>query len=172
MTEAKTGTGRGPIAIRDAVPEDRPQLVRFMAALNAFERTLEPNRALGEAAADRHMAYLQDLVARQEGFVLIALGPEGPLGFLLAIVGEAAGGFVVPEARRYGYVTDLFVSESARGRGVARALLAEAESRFRTRGLPSMRLSVLAANEAARAAYRQLGFRPLDIEMIKPLDDS
>ena len=161
-----------PVTLRDATPGDRPQLVRFMAALNAFERTLEPNRALGEAAAERHMAYLEDLVARQEGFILIAVGPSGPLGFLIAIVGEAPGSFVIPEARRYGYVTDLFVLESARGQGLARALLAEAEGRFRARGLPSLRLSVLAANETAYAAYRRLGFRPMDIEMIKPLDES
>ncbi len=69
-------------------------------------------------------------------------------------------------------MTDLFVAENGRRRGVARALMAEAEARFQARGLPSMRLSVLAANEIACAAYRRLGFRPVDIEMIKPLDKS
>ncbi len=76
-------------ALRDAEPRDRPILVRFIAALNAFEKALQPDRALGEAAAEEHLAYLESLVAQQDGFVLIAAGDAGPLGFLLAVVGEA-----------------------------------------------------------------------------------
>ena len=44
-----------------------------MAALNAFQRMPELNRAPGEAVADRHIAYLEDLVTQQDGFILIAL---------------------------------------------------------------------------------------------------
>ena len=234
------------ITVRDATPEDRPQLVGFMAELNAYEHALQPDRALGEKAADAHLAYLEALVARQRGFVLVAeesggvqgflLGiveeedgsyviPEarpygyvtdlfiseiargrgvgralgekaadahlayleslvarqrgfvlvaeesgGVQGFLLGIVEEEDGSYVIPEARPYGYVTDLFITEIARGRGVGRALMAEAERRFRDAGLPSIRVTALAANEGACGTYEGLGYQHHAITFIKPLD--
>ena len=158
------------ITVRDATPEDRPQLVGFMADLNAYEHALQPDRALGEKAADAHLAYLESLVARQRGFVLVAEESGGVQGFLLGIVEEEDGSYVIPEARPYGYVTDLFITEIARGRGVGRALMGEAERRFRDAGLPSIRVTALAANEGACGTYEGLGYQHHAITFIKPLD--
>ena len=164
MTEAATA-----FALREAKPGDRPALVRFTAALNAVEHELVPDRALGEAAADRHLAYLEELVAQQEGFVLVAARGESLLGFLVAIVEEEEGHYVLPEARRFGYVTDLYVIEAARGEGVGRALMTEAEDRFRARGLTAVRVTALAANREACGTYEGLGYRRLAIDFTKPL---
>ncbi len=98
----------------DAQPDDRLWLARFMAALNASQRMLELNRALGEAVADRHIAYLGDLDTQQDSFTLIALGQCAPLGLLLVIAREASDNFATSKARRNGYLTHHFILESLR----------------------------------------------------------
>lgn len=57
------------------------------------------------------------------------------------------------------YVDSLATARHARRRGVARALLAEAERQARGRGLPRVALDAFADNDAARALYLSAGFR-------------
>jgi ribosomal protein S18 acetylase RimI-like enzyme len=56
------------------------------------------------------------------------------------------------------YVDALATGPAVRRRGVARALLAEAERQARTRGLPAVALDTTLDNEAARALYAGAGF--------------
>ncbi|MDX6684657.1 MAG: hypothetical protein QOF26_1356 [Baekduia sp.] len=70
-------------------------------------------------------------------------------------------------------VEDVFVDESARGHGVARALLDLATERALERGCRRMELDVNEANEAAIALYRSFGFDagvPRDLYMRRHLD--
>ena len=152
--------------VRDA---DRQELVRFMASLNETESAYQPDRALGLEAADSHLAYLEGLVETQEGFITVAEGEDGLLGFLVAMVEAEEGTYIVPEARCFGYVSDLFVAPSARGKGVARALMADAEACFREKGLTNVRVFALADNKAAVATYEALGYAPMDVLLKKDL---
>lgn len=69
------------------------------------------------------------------------------------------------------YVQDLIVSDSARGLGVGRRLLAETAAIARARGGSYLRLSVDDDNLRARNFYRRSGFRHSETEMIQVLDD-
>jgi len=57
------------------------------------------------------------------------------------------------------YVDSLATAAHARRRGVARALLAEADRQAGTRGLRRVALDAFADNHAARALYRGAGYR-------------
>jgi GNAT superfamily N-acetyltransferase len=70
-------------------------------------------------------------------------------------------------------VEDVFVDESARGRGVARALLDHATERALERGCRRMELDVNEANAPALALYESFGFTagsPRDLYMRRHLD--
>jgi ribosomal protein S18 acetylase RimI-like enzyme len=70
-------------------------------------------------------------------------------------------------------VEDVYVSEAARGRGLARALLELATERALERGCRRMELDVSEANEAGLALYRSFGFTegsPRDLYMRRHLD--
>jgi ribosomal protein S18 acetylase RimI-like enzyme len=70
-------------------------------------------------------------------------------------------------------VEDVYVDESARGRGVARALLEHATERARERGCRRMELDVNEENTAALALYTSFGFttgHPRDLYMRRHLD--
>lgn len=78
--------------------------------------------------------------------------------------GEAAG-FIVHRLRRRlnhatfeGWISDLFVRERFRGRGIGRALLATAIAEWRLRGGHQMMLEVSHDRTAARALYDAAGF--------------
>jgi ribosomal protein S18 acetylase RimI-like enzyme len=69
----------------------------------------------------------------------------------------------------YAYVSDLVVRAVHRRCGIGRRLLSAAEGHARSRGMRSLRISVLARNDAARSLYGSAGFEEYEVELVKPL---
>ena len=156
--------------LREARPEDRPALVAFMAALQDFERTQEANRRPGAAMADGHLAALEAWVAEDPVNGVIVAESGGVLaGFILFGIDEAFGEYVPDETRRLGYISDLWVEPGARGLGIARALIAEAEARFQAAGLKRVEIAALAGNSQALGLYQALGYGPYYVMLAKAL---
>lgn len=81
--------------------------------------------------------------------------------FFVAEDGEdVLGTIALARKEGYGEVKSMFVDPSARGRGVARALLRHVESVAREMGVPVLRLETGNLLEAAIALYTAQGFRP------------
>lgn len=70
---------------------------------------------------------------------------------------------------RYAHVWDLAVAAPHRSGGIGKMLIDEAERISRAAGIPWLRLSVLAANAAARRFYARQGFAEHLIEVEKAL---
>ena len=68
-----------------------------------------------------------------------------------------------------GFIHDVLVHESARGAGVARALVHAAVEWLQSRGVPRVVLWTAHANEPAQRLFSALGFRPTMIEMTTEL---
>jgi ribosomal protein S18 acetylase RimI-like enzyme len=101
-------------------------------------------------------------VSVQDGVALIAEDDGHPVGFVFCILGD--------RGRKTAHVTDIYVRPDARGRGVGRALLAELVTPAREAGLEHVSLEVLIRNPDARRLYERLGFAPVDMFMVAPLD--
>jgi ribosomal protein S18 acetylase RimI-like enzyme len=93
-------------------------------------------------------------------------------GALLALADGEPAGFALSELRypRVGFLTDLYVREDARGRGLAAALVRETVARLKTQGATHLQLEVLASNTGARALYDRWGFRTEDLKLVAELD--
>lgn len=108
---------------------------------------------------------------------LARLVPHGQV--LVAEVDGAIAGYAVvvvnlPPLDTYfasATISDVWVEPAHRGQGVGRALMRAAVATIRDTGLHAVSLSVAAGNDAARALYRSLGFRPTQETMLLPLDD-
>jgi GNAT superfamily N-acetyltransferase len=138
-----------PLNIRSGRPEDCPTLVRFVRELAEFERAPDAARASAED-------FLRD------GF-----GPVPRFESLIAEVDATAAGFAL-FFHNYStwegccgiYIEDLYVTPSARGRGIGGALLARVAALAVERGCRRLDLSVLHWNPA-REIYAAMGFEHL-----------
>lgn len=141
--------------IRPRKPGDLEQCVQLLAEVHTVDRYpviwpadpgrwLTPSRLLGA-----WVAVNADDLAGHVGLSSVAAGPSADLWV-------ASTGL---EIDRLGAVRQLFVSSSARGRGIGGELLAVACAEARGRGFHPV-LDVIDRNRAAMALYERLGWRP------------
>lgn len=101
-----------------------------------------------------------DWTARAKAFLRVTLRSIPPWRWPGAFAVYRASGRLAPEPpRSCFYVDSLATAERFRRRGVARALLREAEGRARALGLGYVALDTWIDNAAARALYARAGFK-------------
>jgi GNAT superfamily N-acetyltransferase len=105
----------------------------------------------------------------------IAPGPERLV--LIARFGDDAIGYMAARLNHsnstdevVGFIDDAYVRPMARRFGVGEAMLERAESWCRERGVTTVRLNVLAANEIGMSFWRKSGYAPFSYTMAKTLD--
>lgn len=109
---------------------------------------------------------------------LLPQGPATPGHHLYEILDAPAGqtvGFIwfavveSPTART-GYLYNIRVASSFRGRGHAKAAMDQVEAKARELGADAVALHVFALNSTAQALYRAVGYGITGFNMIKRLD--
>lgn len=102
--------------------------------------------------------------------------PAGTSVFVAEDAGGARLGFIHLDGRtdyftgeEVGHVSDVVVAPGAEGRGVGRALMAEAERWARGRGFRLLTLNAFARNVRARRLYEQLGYGEDVVKYVKEL---
>lgn len=94
--------------------------------------------------------------------------------YVAELDGEVAG-FVAGERRQHWsgehevYIGELVTHPDYEGQGVGRALIDAVTGHARQLGLSTITLETGAANSAARAFYRRLGFQDEDVKLTKVL---
>ena len=149
------------VRIRDGkLPDDAAIGRAFIMGLQQFEHALEPDRRLDPPVAGEFLAVLAAKVAEQHGRVFIADDAQGKaIGWACCFIDDNDV-YVEAAQRQFGLVSELFVVEEARAKGVGRALIAKCEAHFRALNLRTMMIGVLAKNDRARRSYLAAGFRP------------
>jgi ribosomal protein S18 acetylase RimI-like enzyme len=74
--------------------------------------------------------------------------------------GKVAGTLLATSDGRRGWLQRLVVAPPARGQGLGRRLVAEAERRLAARGVPQINLLVVEGNDVASAFWTRLGYEP------------
>lgn len=130
--------------IRLATAVDAPALARLNAAFNGVQ--LSPER-------------MAEQIARCSGVesALIAYNDDQAIGFAcLRLIPWLCYNVT------YAELTELFVVEAFRRRGVASALVAHAEQLARAAGAVELRILTGRDNSAAQACYQRLGYEDED----------
>lgn len=156
------------LLVRDATAQDAAALVELIDQLNHYEAAIADDRRTDREAAQECLASLTARIARDGGAVLVCES-DGRVTGLLAMAHATDEPYIVGPLRRHALITDLVVEESARGTGIGRSLLAEAEKRARKAGLGRIMITALHANEAALRAYQAAGYGTYLITLQKPL---
>jgi ribosomal protein S18 acetylase RimI-like enzyme len=122
-----------------------------------FHRGMEPSWPSGDAIASEYLTYLETECAAHNGCTIMAEWAEQTAGFVCVVA--STRGESPEDPLPFAWIHDIFVKPEYRRRGVASALMAEAERFARSQGAQRLRLGVLHRNEHARALYVRHGFR-------------
>lgn len=137
--------------IRVATPDDAPALAALIAEFNGPQGDAEETAARLRACGGLEVA-------------LIAWAPSGAAGFACLRVTPAIG-----SREAHALLTELYVRAAHRRRGVAGALVREAEALARRQGADALYLFTGRQNVGAQAFYEALGFESRSIVYQKPL---
>ena len=146
MTEIKAD-----FEIRQAEEEDVPEILELIKALAEFENLSD------EVVATEELLKITLFGKNSPAEVQIAYDKNKTLGFALYF--RTFSTFL---GRPGIYLEDLYVRESARGKGVGEALLRRLAQRTREIGGGRLEWSVLNWNEAAIKFYQKMGASALD----------
>ena len=139
-----------------------------MAELQSFELSIEGNRVQPEAVRGKYIDGLYAACGRTRGTILVA-EIEGRMVGFVCILSRVESEVMVELIREYAYITDLVVLEPHRRSGIGAELMREAEYYARSRGASRIRVGVLAANSAAHALYRKLGYSDREVILEKTM---
>src|SRR5437870_2557207 len=137
------------ILIRGAVDSDRENAARLLMAQLAEHHLPADPRGVGRG--------IELAMESEAAWLLLAFLGEEAAGVFLAneIVSVEQAGIVL-------WVEELYVTPSARRRGVAREILSFVAREARKKGIVSVELEVVPTQEAAFALYRSMGFVDVD----------
>lgn len=155
-----------PVLIRPATRADVDAAAALWAALQEEHEALEPRLRRSASAEARWRTDFGVWVGGQAHRVLVAEAEGEVVGLVTAHPYWPAP---VYEERMEVYVTELYVREAWRGRGVARRLLAEVQAWARGLGAARIRAGVLAANPESRAFWQHLGAEDLFVMVSLPV---
>lgn len=147
---------------------DRQSVRRCFVELQDFERNLDPRLPAGEHVADTYLDLMFQRCREFAGVVLVAEMDQAVVGFV-TIWTRYRSCEPDDDPAEHGFVSDLVVSATHRGRGIGRRLVRAAEARAREAGARTIRLSVKAGNAGARSLYAAEGFKDAEIYLEKPL---
>jgi len=120
----------------------------------------DPKEPGATALLNASRALMQSLFPPEDNFFLDtdALCTPDIRFFVATRAGETIGTGALALREGYGEVKSMFVSEAARGQGVAEALLARIEAEARANGLPLLRLETGDRLGSALRLYARHGF--------------
>ena len=142
--------GRNRIAIGRASSGYAPELLRLIRAYYRSDKIPFDAIAIGPALA-------RLLRNRRLGVVWIMRDEIEAVGYLMLTFNFDLefGGFE-------GLVTDLYIEERYRGRGLGERALEVVDDYCRSQGIGTVELQVIEDNEEAQAFYRKIGFTRLN----------
>ncbi len=126
-------------------------------------------RKIGSYTTKRIARYLKDCFnGSNKSYLLVAENDDAVAGFLKADVAKIQSFFM---ETRVLYLDDMYVKEDYRGKGISKALYAEAEKIAKKRKIKWLKARVYDFNKPAQAMAKSVGLRPLYSEYFKILKE-
>ena len=154
--------------IRRAGPKDVDELTSLLLEFNAAMAKLNPvfKELAGDGTEHFREQALKGIDDRGGEFVLVADAGGKIAGLVFCETKKRPNAFKV---KSIGHISELFVLPKFRKKGIAKALVKEAEKEFRKRKLKHIFLKANSNNPNALKTYQALGFKEYKKEMTKKL---
>lgn len=160
--QASRGHGAGHIArilivIRDATSDDIDEVVELWGMLAQHHEEISDQFALAWDGKRRWANYLEQKFSEISTKLIVAEENGKIVGFMLCLLSPNTPVF---KERKVGVISDVYVLEERRRKGVAKNMLNVAVKWFKKNKVKSIQLGVAHDNFEARAVWRQMGFEP------------
>jgi ribosomal protein S18 acetylase RimI-like enzyme len=142
------------VSIRAARPADLQQLSQIWLELMRFHEETDDRFALAEDGDARWRQLAQEILYRDDGFLLVAELTGRTVGFVL---GWVARNPPIYRTSDVGFVSEIAVTAWARRKGIGRALVEAARDWFGRHGLEEFQLSTAVWNDTARRFWEAIG---------------
>lgn len=142
------------IQVRPAVHADLGVLSEIWQELMDYHETSDERFALASDAVESWQVLAEDMLTREDAFLLAAHNGGDPVGFCLGWIARNPPIYRVTEV---GFISEIAVARTHQRHGVGRALIAEAMRFFAGRGVHEFQLSTAVWNEGAHEFWRALG---------------
>jgi len=152
-------------------PADIIDVTAFVEAIQEHERATVAGLKPGSAIAEAYAHMLVRTAAARGGCVFLAKAGALAVGFVCAWPEEDADPLLEEDVRAHAYISDSYVKEDWRKKGIGARLLAAAESAMQKQGCERVRICVKASNDLAISSYRRAGYRPYEIIFAKAFEN-
>ncbi len=155
------------VRVRRAKSQDLPVLTRLWRELVGFHEALGgQDFRLAPGAETVWKKYLRGHLGKADRLCVVADTDGEPVGFLMASIERRPGMFM---ERDYAHISDVYVQEPQRGKGVGKALVAEVMRWFDAKRIGRVRLQTDARNTLGFEFWKRLGFQTTVLTMDKLL---
>jgi ribosomal protein S18 acetylase RimI-like enzyme len=138
-------------------------LIAFVEAIQEHERTNVPDLKSGSEIGSDYAQLLIRTAAERNGCILMARTDTEIIGVGCALVEQDDDTLLRDDARTHAYISDIFVVDAWRRRGIAMRLLETLEVEMRSRGCHRIRICSKATNHFASECYKKAGYQPYEI---------
>lgn len=153
------------IQIRNATKKDLNILRDLQHALVDYHHEKDKNNKTGKQMGDSFEKLMTGKIRDRKSKVIIVWKSEEPIGYCYGSIEKPT----VLNFKEVGHISDLFVKESFRSRGIGKMVLDYYFDWFRKNNIKIVQLSVHAQNPKVYSFYKKLGFKENTIKMIKLL---
>lgn len=128
----------------------------------------EKVQTIDDAYGEKYFVYLQRLVNKHDGTILLAVSESEVEGFIAGYIEPKDEiDIITNRCPRRGVISDLAVTAHRRGNGIGKNLMNAIESYFMEKNCEFVAVDLFAPNDTARRFYDSLGYTPRNIELYK-----
>lgn len=148
--------------IREASRKDVKQINSLNQQLNEYHLKFDDYYKLRPNLEDITTKYFENIITSEDSILLVAEDNKSVVGYIVGKVGVRPP---VYEVDKRGLLSEMYVLEKYRGRGVGRELTERMISWFKERSIKYVELSVDRRNDLGYNVWKSLGFETWQLVM-------
>ncbi|UCE45052.1 MAG: GNAT family N-acetyltransferase [Methanobacteriota archaeon] len=156
------------IGIRDGTEEDLERVVDLWEELVKHHSAYSDHFTLARDGRKKWAKYLNEKFSEPSTRLIVAEENDDLVGFMLCLLNP---GKPIFKEKAVGVISDAYVVKHRRRKGIMKEMLSVALRWFSKNRIRAVEVSVSIANQEARDAWNQLGFRPFMERKRLQLDD-
>ena len=160
------------VIIREFQEEDTQFLESLMEEFNDYIVSIDPLKRVQykQGGAKYFIDKMMKEVRDKNGKVFVALNENKIIGFIGGhIKSQSEEELMEIKKETPGYISELFIQNKFRGKGIGSDLMNKIEEYFISRECDAIHTSVFSPNKPARSLYNKLGFHEREISLVKEL---